>query len=105
MRVCRLEHREGDLVALRDLGECLAATHIMVYERYPLVDRQVGIALGHQRACRARYADDDAPARGGDATDELRVQLKHCRHRRIGEASKNIKTGRIRNRDLVENQW
>ena len=102
--VRRLQHRDGHLVALRDPGERLTRGDVVVHERHPLVDRQIGVPLGHTRPLAPRHAHDDGALRRCYAAHVLRIQLQERRNRRVGQASQHIQPGRVGNRDLIEDQ-
>ena len=90
-----LEHRDGHVVALSDPRKRLPRPDVVVDERHALVDRQVGIALCHLGTGPARHAHDDFAPRRCDAPNELRVQLEHRRHGRVGQPRQHVEPGGI----------
>ena len=77
----------------------------MVHERHALVDREIGVSLRDRRAPAPRHAHDDRALRRRDAAHELRIQLEQRRDRGIGQSRQYVEPGRIRHRNLVEDEW
>ena len=104
VRIGKLQHRDGHVVALRDPRQRLTPRDVMIDEGHALVDRQIRIPLGHLSTRAARHPDSDLPSRRRNAADELGVQLEHRGHRRVGQPGDHVKPGGIGNRDLVEDE-